>query len=410
MQDILNRRANTSTEAIALEEHYGAHNYHPLPVVLTRGEGAYVWDVEGRRYLDFLAAYSAVNQGHCHPRLVAVMREQAGRLTLTSRAFHNDLLGKYEEYICHFFGYERVLPMNTGVEAGETAIKLARKWAYEVKGVPDGRAKVIFADNNFWGRTLAAVSSSSDPETYTHFGPFMPGFERIPYNDLDALEEAISDPDTAAFMVEPIQGEAGVIIPDEGYLQGVRALCSKYNVLFIADEIQTGLGRTGLMLACDHENVKPDMLLLGKALSGGMMPVSAVLSSNEVMNTLRPGQHGSTFGGNPLACALAMEALQILKDEQLPENAAAMGDYFRTGLAALEILGLSGLRGKGLMSAVDVEPGAFGMTAREWCEKLLLAGLLVKQTHEFTVRMSPPLMIREEQVREALGCILKSLI
>jgi ornithine--oxo-acid transaminase len=409
MQDILNRRANTSTEAIALEEHYGAHNYHPLPVVLTRGEGAYVWDVEGRRYLDFLAAYSAVNQGHCHPRLVAVMREQAGRLTLTSRAFHNDLLGKYEEYICHFFGYERVLPMNTGVEAGETAIKLARKWAYEVKGVPDGRARVVFADNNFWGRTLAAVSSSSDPETYTHFGPFMPGFERIPYNDLDALEEAISDPDTAAFMVEPIQGEAGVIIPDEGYLQGVRALCSKYNVLFIADEIQTGLGRTGKMLACDHEGVKPDMLLLGKALSGGMMPVSAVLSSHEIMNTLRPGQHGSTFGGNPLACALAMEALQILKDENLAENAAAMGDLFRKKLAELAIPGLSGLRGKGLMSAVDVEPGIFRMTAREWCEKLLTAGLLAKQTHEFTVRMSPPLMIDASHVVEAIDALKNSI-
>jgi len=409
MQDILNRRVNTSAEAIALEEHYGAHNYHPLPVVLTRGEGAYVWDVEGRRYLDCLAAYSAVNQGHCHPRLVEVMREQAGRLTLTSRAFHNDLLGKYEEYICQFFGYERVLPMNTGVEAGETAIKLARKWAYEVKGVPDGRARVVFADNNFWGRTLAAVSSSSDPETYTHFGPYMPGFERIPYNDLDALEEAISDPDTAAFMVEPIQGEAGVIIPDAGYLQGVRALCSKYNVLFIADEIQTGLGRTGKMLACDHEGVKPDMLLLGKALSGGMMPVSAVLSSHEIMNTLRPGQHGSTFGGNPLACALAMEALQILKDEKLSENAAVMGDLFRKKLAELAVPGLSGLRGKGLMSAVDVEPGVFRMTAREWCEKLLTAGLLAKQTHEFTVRMSPPLMIGTGHVEEAIQAISNSL-
>ena len=398
-----------SKELMDLEDKYGAHNYHPLPVVLSKGEGALVWDVEGKKYYDFLSAYSAVNQGHCHPRLVAVMREQAGRLTLTSRAFHNDLLGKYEEYICHFFGYERVLPMNTGVEAGETAIKLARKWAYEVKGVPDGRARVVFADNNFWGRTLAAVSSSSDPETYTHFGPFMPGFERIPYNDLDALEEAISDPDTAAFMVEPIQGEAGVIIPDEGYLQGVRALCSKYNVLFIADEIQTGLGRTGKMLACDHEGVKPDMLLLGKALSGGMMPVSAVLSSHEIMNTLRPGQHGSTFGGNPLACALAMEALQILKDENLAENAAAMGDLFRKKLAELAIPGLSGLRGKGLMSAVDVEPGIFRMTAREWCEKLLTAGLLAKQTHEFTVRMSPPLMIDASHVVEAIDALKNSI-
>ncbi len=394
---------------MTLEDQYGAHNYHPLPVVLSRGEGAYLWDVSGKRYLDFLAAYSAVNQGHCHPRLVAVMQEQAARLTLTSRAFHHDLLGAFEEYICAYFGYDRVLPMNTGVEAGETAIKLARKWAYEVKGVTPNKAKVVFAEGNFWGRTIAAVSSSTDPDSYTNFGPFVPGFEVIPYNDLERLEAAISDGDTAAFMVEPIQGEAGVIIPDEGYLAGVRALCSKYQVLFIADEIQTGLGRTGALLACDHEAVKPDMLLLGKALSGGMMPVSAVLSSHEVMNTLKPGQHGSTFGGNPLACALAVEALQIIKDEQLPEQAAAMGTLFREGLQSLNIPGLSGLRGKGLMSAVDVEAAVLGMNARTWCERMLDAGLLCKQTHDHTVRMSPPLVLQAAQVDEALNAIKVSL-
>jgi ornithine--oxo-acid transaminase len=409
MKALIRQQQRTAQEAMSLEDQYGAHNYHPLPVVLSRGEGAYLWDVSGKRYLDFLAAYSAVNQGHCHPRLVAVMQEQAARLTLTSRAFHHDLLGAFEEYVCAYFGYDRVLPMNTGVEAGETAIKLARKWAYEVKGVTPNKAKVVFAAGNFWGRTIAAVSSSTDPDSYTNFGPFVPGFEVVPYNDLERLEAAISDGDTAAFMVEPIQGEAGVIIPDEGYLAGVRALCSKYQVLFIADEIQTGLGRTGALLACDHEGVKPDMLLLGKALSGGMMPVSAVLSSHEVMNTLKPGQHGSTFGGNPLACALAVEALQILKDEQLPEHAAAMGSLFREGLQALNIPGLSGLRGKGLMSAVDVDAAVLGMNARTWCERLLDAGLLCKQTHDHTVRMSPPLVLQAAQVKEALNAIRISL-
>jgi ornithine--oxo-acid transaminase len=409
MKALIRQQQRTAQEAMALEDQYGAHNYHPLPVVLSKGEGAYLWDIAGKRYLDFLAAYSAVNQGHCHPRLVAVMQEQAGRLTLTSRAFHHDLLGAFEEYICAYFGYDRVLPMNTGVEAGETAIKLARKWAYEVKGVTPNKAKVVFAEGNFWGRTIAAVSSSTDPDSYTNFGPYVPGFEVVPYNDLERLEAAISDGDTAAFMVEPIQGEAGVIIPDEGYLAGVRALCSKYQVLFIADEIQTGLGRTGALLACDHEGVKPDMLLLGKALSGGMMPVSAVLSSHEVMNTLKPGQHGSTFGGNPLACALAVEALQIIKDEGLSENAAAMGILFREGLQSLNIPGLSGLRGKGLMSAVDVDAGLLGMNARTWCERLLDAGLLCKQTHEHTVRMSPPLVLSAAQVDEALNAIEHSL-
>lgn len=409
MNALIRRNPLTAQESMALEDQYGAHNYHPLPVVLTRGEGAWLWDVDGKRYLDFLAAYSAVNQGHCHPRLVAVMQEQAARLTLTSRAFHNDLLGAFEAYTCAYFGYERVLPMNTGVEAGETAIKLARKWAYEVKGIAPNKAKVVFAEGNFWGRTLAAVSSSTDPDSYTNFGPFVPGFDIVPYNDLEKLEMALNDGDVAAFMVEPIQGEAGVIIPDEGYLAGVRALCSKYQVLLIADEIQTGLGRTGALLACDHEGVKPDILLLGKALSGGMMPVSAVLSSHEVMNTLKPGQHGSTFGGNPLACALAVEALQIIKDEQLAENAKAMGELLRNRLKELNIPGLSGLRGKGLMSAVDVDSGKLGMNARSWCERLMEAGLLCKQTHEHTVRMSPPLVLNREQVDLALEAIRTSL-
>jgi len=401
-------RASSSAIAIELEDRYGAHNYHPIPVVLTRGEGAYLWDVEGRRYLDFLAAYSAVNQGHCYPRFVEVMREQVGRLTLTSRAFHNDLLGKYEEYICNFFGYDRVLPMNTGVEAGETAIKLARKWAYEVKKVPDGCAKVLFAEHNFWGRTLAAISSSSDPETYRHFGPYMPGFQVIPYNNLDVLEETLADPNVAAFMVEPIQGEAGVIVPDEGYLAGVRALCSKYNVLFIADEIQTGLGRTGSMLACDHEQVKPDMLLLGKALSGGMMPVSAVLASNEIMQTLKPGQHGSTYGGNPLACAVAMEALQILKDENLAERAASLGAALHNSLQKLRSEHIVDVRGKGLMQAIQLAPDA-PTTAWQLCMRMKEAGLLAKQTHETTIRFAPPLVLSEADLLAACDIIAEAV-
>jgi ornithine--oxo-acid transaminase len=401
-------RAASSSIAIELEDRYGAHNYHPLPVVLTRGEGAYLWDVEGNKYLDFLAAYSAVNQGHCHPRLVEVMREQAGRLTLTSRAFHNDLLGKYEEYICHFFGYDRVLPMNTGVEAGETAIKLARKWAYEVKKVPDGQAKVVFAEHNFWGRTLAAVSSSSDPETFTHFGPYMPGFELIPYNNLDSLEEALSDSHVAAFMVEPIQGEAGVLVPDAGYLAGVRALCSKYNVLFIADEIQTGLGRTGAMLACDHEQVRPDMLLLGKALSGGMMPVSAVLASHEIMSTLKPGQHGSTYGGNPLACAVAMEALQILIDENLPARAAELGQLLNHSLQSLRADWIVDVRGKGLMQAIELAPDA-PVTAWQLCLRMKDAGLLAKQTHETTIRFAAPLVLSNEDMTQAVEIIASAV-
>ena len=315
-----------------LEEKHGAHNYHPIPVVLERGEGVFVWDVEGKRYYDFLAAYSAVNQGHCHPRIIKALTEQAQKISLTSRAFYNSVLGEYEAYITKYFGYDKVLPMNTGVEGGETAVKLARRWAYKVKGVEENKARVIFAKGNFWGRTMSAISSSTDPSSYKNFGPFMPGFDLVDYNDLPALEKALQDHNVAAFMVEPIQGEAGVLVPDEGYLSGVRALCTKYKVLFIADEIQTGLCRTGKMLACDHEGVRPDILILGKALSGGYMPVSAVLADDEIMLTIGPGEHGSTYGGNPLGCAVAMTALAILKDENLAENSEVLGELFRTDM------------------------------------------------------------------------------
>ncbi|MBL7812588.1 MAG: ornithine--oxo-acid transaminase [Bacteroidetes bacterium] len=390
-----------SADYIALEDQFGAHNYHPLPVVLDRGEGIYVWDVEGRRYLDFLSAYSAVNQGHCHPVILDALHSQSTRITLTSRAFHNNQLGPYEEYITRYFGYDRVLPMNTGVEAGETAIKLARKWAYEVKGVRDGAARVVFARGNFWGRTVAAISASTDPESFTHFGPYVPGFFTVPYNDLAALEAEISNPDTAAFMVEPIQGEAGVIIPDAGYLKGVRELCDKYNVLFMADEVQTGLCRTGRMLCCDHEDIKPDVLILGKALGGGVLPVSAVLSTHEVMNTLKPGQHGSTFGGNPLACAVAMASLQVLKDEKLAENAAEMGELFRQRMMAIQSPLVKQVRGKGLLNAIDIVPYGEGKTAWDICLQLKEKGLLAKQTHVHTIRFAPPLVITREEIEEA---------
>jgi len=396
---------------MALEDTYGAHNYHPIPVVLERGEGVFVWDVEGKRYYDFLAAYSAVNQGHCHPRIVGALVNQARKLTLTSRAFYNSLLGEYEKYITSFFGYDKVLPMNTGVEGGETAIKLARRWAYDVKGVKENRAKVVFAKGNFWGRTLAAVSASSDPSSYTGFGPFMPGYQVIDYNNLDVLEEALKDPDTAAFMVEPIQGEAGVIVPGEGYLKGVRKLCTRYNVLFIADEIQTGLCRTGKMLACDHENVKPDILILGKALSGGLMPVSAVLASNEIMLTIKPGEHGSTYGGNPLACAVAMEALQVLKDENLAENAMKMGAIFRNELEKLskETSLIEAVRGKGLFNAMVIRETE-GKTAWEVCLRFAENGLLAKPTHGDIIRFAPPLTINETQLNECCEIIRKVIL
>ena len=398
-----------TADYIALEEEYGAHNYHPLPVVLERGEGIYLWDVNGKQYFDFLSAYSAVNQGHCHPRIIRALTTQAQQLTLTSRAFHNNRLGEYEKFICNYFGFERMLPMNTGVEAGETAVKLARRWGYEVKGIAGNNAKIIFVEGNFWGRTMAAISSSTDPDSYTGFGPYMPGFEVVPYNNLPALEKAFQDSNVAGFMFEPIQGEAGVVVPDEGYLKGVRELCSRYRVLMIADEVQTGIGRTGKLLACDHEDVKPDMLVLGKALSGGVLPVSAVLASHEILLTLKPGQHGSTFGGNPLACVVATEALQVVKDEHLAENSAAMGEVFRSRLHAMNSPLVSVIRGKGLLNAIVIKPFGNGKTAWDVCLALMENGLLAKQTHGDIIRFAPPLCITEEQVHEACDCIERTL-
>lgn len=399
--------ANTATY-LQLEEQYGAHNYHPLPVVLEKGAGVFLWDVDGKRYYDFLSGYSAVNQGHCHPKIIASLVEQAQKLTLTSRAFHNNLLGEYAKFITHFFGYDKVLPMNTGVEGGETAIKLARRWAYTKKGVAENKAKIIFAEGNFWGRTLAAISSSNDPSSYKGFGPYMPGFELIPYNDTIALEKALQDKNVAAFMVEPIQGEAGVVVPDAGYLSKVRELCSTYNVLFIADEIQTGLARTGKMLACDHENVKPDILILGKALSGGVLPVSAVLANDEVMMNIKPGEHGSTYGGNPLACAVATTALTVLKEERMAENAEAMGALLRSELAALQSPFIATIRGKGLLNAIVIKhsnPEA----AWDLCMELKENGLLAKPTHGDKIRFAPPLLITKEQIKECVGIIGASL-
>ena len=395
-----------SSNLMELEDNYGAHNYHPIPVVLERGEGVYVWDVNGKKYFDFLAAYSAVNQGHCHPRIIKALIVQAQKLTLTSRAFYNSILGEYEKYITSYFGYDKVLPMNTGVEGGETALKLARRWAYDVKGVEKNKAKVVFAKGNFWGRTLAAISSSNDPSSFEGFGPFLSGFELIEYNNLNALEEAIKDPNTAAFMVEPIQGEAGVIVPDNNYLKGVRALCSKYKVLFIADEVQTGLGRTGKMLACDHEGVKPDILILGKALSGGTIPVSAVLANNEVMLTIKPGEHGSTYGGNPLACAVAMEALKVLKDEKLSENSEALGIIFREEMNRLKNESdlITDVRGKGLFNAIVIKERN-GKTALDICLKFAENGLLAKPTHGDIIRFAPPLVINREQLMECVNII-----
>lgn len=391
-----------------LENQYGAHNYHPLPVVLERGEGVFLWDVDGKRYYDFLSGYSAVNQGHCHPKIIKALIDQASQLTLTSRAFHNNLLGEYEKYITDYFGYDKVLPMNTGVEGGETAIKLARRWAYAKKGVEDNKAKVIFARNNFWGRTMAAISSSTDPSSYHQFGPYMPGFELVPYNDLVSLEKALQDPNVAAFMVEPIQGEAGVVVPDDGYLTTVRELCTQYNVLFIADEIQTGLARTGKMLACDHENVRPDILILGKALSGGVLPVSAVLADDFIMLNIKPGEHGSTYGGNPLACKVAMAALQVLKDENMADQAEAMGQLLRSELEKLQSPWISAIRGKGLLNAIVINhpnPEA----AWDLCLFLKDEGLLAKPTHGDKIRFAPPLLITKEQILESVAIIGKCL-
>jgi ornithine--oxo-acid transaminase len=409
----MNQRVMTSELAMEWENQYGAHNYHPLPVVLDKGEGVYVWDVEGKRYLDFLSAYSAVNQGHCHPRILKTFINQAQKLTLTSRAFYNSKLGEYEKYITEFFGYDKVLPMNTGVEGGETAVKLARKWGYTVKGIPDNEAQMVFVDGNFWGRTLAAISSSNDPSSYAGFGPYMTGYLRIPYNDLNALEEIFkSNPNIAGFMFEPIQGEAGVVVPHEGYLKGVRELCTRYNVLMIADEVQTGLSRTGKMLACDHEEVKPDILILGKALSGGTMPVSAVLANDEIMLTIKPGEHGSTYGGNPLACAVAMEALQVLKDEKMSENANELGNQFRQAMEDLKsktdkiVL----VRGRGLLNAIVINDHEDSHEAWDICVKMAELGLLAKPTHGNIIRFAPPLCITAEQMKDAIAIIEKAIL
>ncbi|KAF0239959.1 MAG: ornithine--oxo-acid, partial [Chitinophagaceae bacterium] len=377
---ITNTISTNTASYLALEDLYGAHNYHPLPVVLEKGEGVFLWDVDGKRYYDFLSGYSAVNQGHCHPAIIKSLVDQAQKLTLTSRAFHNNLLGHYEQFITQYFGYDKVLPMNTGVEGGETAIKLARRWAYAKKGVAENKAKVIFAEGNFWGRTLAAISSSTDPSSYKDFGPFMPGFDLVPYNDTIALEKAFQDKNVCAFMVEPIQGEAGVVIPDEGYLQKVRELCTLYNVLFIADEIQTGLARTGKMLACDYENVRPDILILGKALSGGVLPVSAVLADDYIMMNIHPGEHGSTYGGNPLACAVAIAALTVLKEEKMAENAEAMGKLLRSELAKINSPFIKTIRGKGLLNAIVIEHENKD-ASWDLCLALKDRGLLAKPTH-----------------------------
>jgi len=389
-----------SRDYIQLEYRYGAHNYNPIDVVIDRGEGVWVWDVENNKYMDFLSAYSAVNQGHCHPNIIRALTEQASKLTLTSRAFYNSVLGEYEKYITAYFNYDKVLPMNTGVEGGETAVKLARKWAYTIKGIPANKAKILFAEGNFWGRTLAAISSSTDPECRDGFGPFMPGYVIIPYNDIKALERALDDPHVAAFMVEPIQGEAGVIVPDKGYLKKVQDLCRSKNVLLICDEVQTGLGRTGKMLASDHEGVKPDILILGKALSGGVMPISAVLARDEIMLTIKPGQHGSTFGGNPLAGKVAMAALEVIRDEKLADNAERLGILFRKEMQNIvqKYQLVTEERGMGLLNAIVIEPTQSGKTAWDICVELKNNGLLAKPTHEHIIRFAPPLVITEDEI------------
>ncbi|NIJ51208.1 ornithine--oxo-acid transaminase [Dyadobacter arcticus] len=397
-----------SQQAMELEYRYGAHNYKPMPVVLERGLGVYVWDVEGKQYFDFLSAYSAVSQGHCHPHIIDAMIRQAQKLTLTSRAFYNDRLGECEKFLCEYFGYDKALLMNAGVEAGETALKLTRKWAYKVKGIQQDRAKMVFASGNFWGRTLAAISASTDPSSTNDYGPFLPGFAIVPYDDLDALENAFkNDPDIAGFMVEPIQGEAGVVVPREGYLKGVRDLCTQYNVLFIADEVQTGIGRTGKRLACDWEGVKPDILVLGKALSGGTIPVSAALANDEIMLTIAPGEHGSTYGGNPLACAVTIAAMQVVENENLAENAEAMGILFRARMLDLQkqCSLIEIVRGKGLLNAIVIKDHEESATAMNLCYKMMEKGLLCKPTHGNKIRFAPPLVINEAQMNEACDII-----
>ncbi|MDX5583412.1 MAG: ornithine--oxo-acid transaminase [Aureibaculum sp.] len=394
----------TAEQAIQLEDKYGAHNYHPLPVVLSRGEGVFVWDTEGNRYYDFLSAYSAVNQGHCHPRIVETMIEQAKVLHLTSRAFYNDALGEYEKFVAEYFGFDKVLPMNTGAEGVETAMKIVRKWAYTKKGIPQNQARIIFAKDNFHGRTISVISASNDPEAKNDFGPFTPGISSIAYNDLEALEKELEDTNVAAFIVEPIQGEAGVVVPDEGYLTKALALCRSKNVLFVADEIQTGIARTGRILACDHENIKPDVLILGKALSGGAYPVSAVLANDDIMMCIKPGEHGSTYGGNPMACKVAMTALQVVKDENLAENAEKLGKLFRDKLRKIDSEMITLVRGKGLLNAIIIQEKN-GKSAWDVCLKLKENGLLAKPTHGDIIRFAPPLVITEEQILECVSII-----
>jgi ornithine--oxo-acid transaminase len=399
----------TSKQAMELENKYGAHNYHPLPVVLSRGEGVFVWDVEGKRYFDFLSAYSAVNQGHCHPKIVQTLIDQASTLTLTSRAFYSDALGVYEKFVTGYFGYDKVLPMNTGAEGVETAIKLCRKWAYTKRGIPEYEAKIIVCEGNFHGRTTTIISMSTDPDAKAGFGPYTPGFITIPYNDLPALEKALQEPHVAGFLVEPIQGEAGVFVPDEGYLAKAFNLCKFKNVLFIADEVQTGIARTGKLLACDHEGVKPDMLILGKAMSGGVYPVSAVLADDDIMLCIKPGQHGSTFGGNPLAARVAVAALEVIRDEKLAENAEKLGELFRQEMRNIKSDMIKLVRGKGLLNAVVVEPKN-GKEAWDVCVKMAANGLLAKPTHQHIIRFAPPLVITAEQVHEAVDIIRKSIL
>jgi ornithine--oxo-acid transaminase len=398
----------SSQMAIEMEGKYGAHNYHPLPVVLARGEGPFVWDAEGKRYFDFLSAYSAVNQGHCHPRIIDALTSQAKTLTLTSRAFYNDALGPYEKYITEFFGYDKVLPMNTGAEADETAIKLCRKWAYDVKGIEANKAKIIVCEGNFHGRTTTIISMSTDPDAKGGFGPYTPGFEIVPYNDLSALEKALEDPNVAGFLVEPIQGEAGVYVPEDGYLKKAYDMCKAKNVLFIADEVQTGIARTGKMLACDHEGVRPDVLILGKALSGGVFPVSAVLCDDEIMLVIKPGQHGSTFGGNPIAAKVAVAALQVVKDENLADRAEQLGKIFREEMRAVKSEMIELVRGKGLLNAIVIKPKN-GKEAWDVCVKMAENGLLAKPTHQHIIRFAPPLIISESELREALEIIKTSI-
>lgn len=398
----------TSQQAIDLEDKYGAHNYHPLPVVLAKGKGVFMWDVEGNRYYDFLSAYSAVNQGHCHPKIVNALIDQAQTLELTSRAFYNNVLGVYEKYITEYFGYQRVLPMNSGAEGDETALKVTRKWGYKVKGIPENQAKIICCRENFHGRTITVISMSNDPDARNDFGPFTPGFIPIPYNDLTALEEALQDPNVAGFLVEPIQGEAGVFVPDEGYLKKAYDLCKAKNVLFIADEVQTGIARTGRLLACDWEGFKPDVLILGKALSGGVYPISAVLADDPIMLCIHPGEHGSTFGGNPIAARVAMAALEVVKEEKLAENAERLGNLFREELRKIQSPYIELIRGKGLLNAIVIKP-TNGKTAWDVCLKMKENGLLAKPTHQHIIRFAPPLVITEQQIMEAVGIIEKSL-